>query len=103
MLPSLNINGMSSADVGDRSRNVIPTVATAALDLRLVLGNTPDRQIERLVRHIGRQGYEVLDHAPTMDERRRFPRIATVTHTSGYPAERTPLDHPLARGLADAM
>ena len=29
--PSLNINGMRSADVGDRSRNVIPTTATAAL------------------------------------------------------------------------
>ena len=103
MLPSLNINGMSSADVGERSRNVIPTIATAALDLRLVLGNTPDRQVGRVVQHIRRQGYEVLDHVPTMDERRRFPRIATVTRTAGYPAERTPLDHPLARGLAEAM
>jgi len=103
MLPSLNINGMSSADVGERSRNVIPTTATAALDLRLVLGNIPDRQVERLVQHISRQGYEVLDRAPTIEERRRFARIATVTHTSGYPAERTPLDHPLARNLAEAM
>ncbi len=102
-LPSLNINGMSSADVGAEARNVIPTIATAALDLRLVLGNSPDRQIDRVVAHIRAQGYEVLDRAPTMDERRRFARIATVTREHGYPAERTPLDHPLAQGLARAM
>jgi acetylornithine deacetylase/succinyl-diaminopimelate desuccinylase-like protein len=94
---------MRSADVGALARNVIPATATASLDLRLVLGNRPDRQVERVVQHIRRQGYEVLDRAPTMDERRRFPRIATVDRSAGYPAERTPLDHPLARNLAAAM
>ena len=94
-LPSLNVNGIRSADVGAGARNVIPTVATATLDLRLVLGNSPERQIERVIRHIRAQGYEVLDRAPTMAERRRFARIATVTREAGYPAERTPLDHPL--------
>ena len=103
MQPSLNINGLRSADVGERSRNVIPTIATAALDLRLVLGNDPERQVQRVVQHIRRQGYEVLDRAPTMDERRRFARIATVTHAPGYPAERTPLDHPLAQAMAAAL
>ena len=102
-LPSLNINGLRSADVGDASRNVIPTTATAALDLRLVLGNTPDRQIDRVIAHIRAQGYEVLDRAPTIEERRRFPRIATVTREPGYPAERTPLDHPLAQSLSRAL
>ena len=38
-----------------------------------------------------------------MEERQRFPRIATVTRHSGYPAERTPLDHPLPRGLEQAL
>jgi acetylornithine deacetylase/succinyl-diaminopimelate desuccinylase-like protein len=102
-LPSLNINGLRSADVGDRSRNVIPTTATAALDLRLVLGNTPARQIDRVVAHIRAQGYEVLDRAPTIEERRRFARIATVTHTPGYPAERTALDHPFAQSVRRAL
>ena len=102
-LPSLNINGLRSADVGERSRNVIPTAATAALDLRLVLGNTPARQIDRVVAHIRAQGYEVLDRAPTIEERRRFARIATVTHTPGYPAERTPLDHPFPQSVRRAL
>ena len=46
---------------------------------------------------------KVLDRAPTLDERRRFARIATVTHAPGYLAERTPLDHPFAREMAAAL
>lgn len=99
-LPSLNVNGLSSADVGERSRNVIPVSATAALDLRLVLGNTPERQVGKLIDHVRAQGYEVLDRAPTSDEHRRFAKIATITQGSGYPAERTRLDDPLARDVA---
>ena len=102
-LPSLNINGIRSADVGDRARNVIPTVATATLDLRLVLGNRPERQIDRVIRHIRAQGYEVMDRAPTIEERRRFARIATVTREPGYPAERTAIDNPLPRSLERAL
>jgi acetylornithine deacetylase/succinyl-diaminopimelate desuccinylase-like protein len=102
-LPSLNINGFRSADVGANSRNVIPTVATAALDLRLVLGNRPERQIERVIEHVRSQGYEVLDRVPTLEQRRRFPRIATIGHTLGYPAQRTPLNHPFAQSLTAAL
>jgi acetylornithine deacetylase/succinyl-diaminopimelate desuccinylase-like protein len=94
-LPSLNINGIRSADVGDKSRNVIPTTATAALDLRLVLGNDPARQVEKVRRHIRTQGYEVFDREPTMEERLRFPKVAMLTAERGYPAERTKLEHPL--------
>lgn len=101
--PSLNINGIRSADVGANARNVIPTIATAALDLRLVLGNDPDRQVGRVVQHIRSQGYEVMEREPTLEERRRFPRIARIERGPGYPAERTQLDHPLARFLTGAM
>jgi acetylornithine deacetylase/succinyl-diaminopimelate desuccinylase-like protein len=102
-LPSLNINGMRSADVGANARNVIPTIATATLDLRLVLGNDPDRQVQRVIDHVRAQGYEVLDREPTLEERRRFPRIARVTRGPGYPAERTTLDHPLAQSVDRAL
>jgi acetylornithine deacetylase/succinyl-diaminopimelate desuccinylase-like protein len=102
-LPSLNVNGMRSADTGDKARNVVPTSAAATLDLRLVLGNTPERQIGKVVAHISGQGYEVIDREPTIEERRRFARIATVTRGSGYPAERVRIDHPLARDLIAAL
>ena len=56
----------------------------------------------KLVAHIERQGFHVLDRAPTAEERRRYPKIATVTASPGYNAERTPLDDPLAKSVASA-
>jgi len=44
-----------------------------------------------------------MDRVPTLAERRRFARIATVTRERGYPAERTRLDHPLVQSLSEAM
>ena len=63
--PSLNINGIVSAEAGEGARNVIPTVASVTLDLRLVKGNDYRRQMQRLVDHVKRQGFTVLDRAPT--------------------------------------
>jgi hypothetical protein len=44
-LPSLNINGMQSGNVGKWPQ--IPTTATAVIDLRLVLGNDWERQQQK--------------------------------------------------------
>ncbi len=97
--PSLNINGMSSGDVGALARNVIPTTATAVLDLRLVKGNDQRRQVQLLIDHIQKQGFYVIDRDPTDEERQRQPLIARVTQrTGGYNAERTRMD--LAVSLA---
>ncbi|HEX6218534.1 MAG TPA: M20/M25/M40 family metallo-hydrolase [Sphingomicrobium sp.] len=101
--PSLNVNGIRSADVLDKARNVIPTTASATLDLRLVKGNDWQRQVDRLVRHIQRQGYTVLDHEPTGEERLRYPRIALVDPSPGYNAERTSLDSVLAKSVSAAV
>ncbi len=103
-LPSLNVNGMRSGDVGTAARNVIPTTASAVLDLRLVQGNDLHRQVERLVQHVRGQGFHVLDREPTAAERARFFPIATVTvRPGGYNAERTPIDHPVARSVVAAL
>jgi acetylornithine deacetylase/succinyl-diaminopimelate desuccinylase-like protein len=102
--PSLNINGIASADVGALSRNVIPTTATAALDLRLVRGNDFHRQVERLTTHIRRQGFFVVERDPTDAERAAHPLIAKVTHrTGGYNAERTPMDLPVSLSVVEAV
>ncbi|HEX8442198.1 MAG TPA: M20/M25/M40 family metallo-hydrolase [Allosphingosinicella sp.] len=101
--PSLNINGIRSADVGEKARNVIPTTASATLDLRLVKGNDHKRQVARVIEHIKRQGFTVLDREPTMEERRRFAKIATAIPQSGYNAERTELAHPLAQSVIAAV
>src|SRR5205823_1153140 len=62
--PSLNIDGINSAEVGAQARNVIPTTATATLDLRLVKGNDHRRQVERLIAHVQRQGFYVTANDP---------------------------------------
>src|SRR5262245_41720033 len=91
--PSLNINGFASGDVGALARNVIPTTATAVLDLRLVKGNDHKRQVQRLIDHIRKQGYLVIDREPTDAERAQHSYIAKVTaRDGGYNADRTRMD-----------
>jgi len=103
-LPSLNINGFASGDVGALARNVIPTTATAVLDLRLVKGNDQRRQTQRLIDHIRKQGYYVIDHAPADAERAQYPLLARINvRAGGYNAERTRMDLPISRSVIDAV
>ena len=103
-VPSLNINGFASGDVGELARNVIPTTATAVLDLRLVKGNDHKRQIERLIAHIRKQGYFVTERAPTDAERLEHPLIARVNvRPGGYNAERTSMDLPVSLFVSEAV
>ena len=103
-VPSLNINGFASGDVGELARNVIPTTATAVLDLRLVKGNDHKRQVERLIAHVRKQGYFVVDHAPTDAERAKHPLFARVTvRPGGYNAERTSMDLPVSLAVIEAV
>src|SRR5712692_7900487 len=102
--PSLNINGFSSGDIGALARNVIPTTATAVLDLRLVKGNDHRQQVQRLIDHIRKQGFYVIDRDPTDDERKQRPRIAKViARTGGYNAERTRMDLPISIAVLTAV
>jgi len=103
-LPSLNINGMQSGNVGAQASNQIPTYATAVLDLRLVLGNDWQRQQQKVIDHIRRQGFTVLDHDPTDTERRQYPRIIKVLSASGsYNAQRTAMDLPIVTRIKSAL
>ncbi|PYS32684.1 MAG: peptidase M20, partial [Acidobacteria bacterium] len=102
--PSLNINGISSGDVGALARNVIPTTATAVLDLRLVKGNDHQRQVLRLIDHIRKQGFFVIDHDPADAERNQHALIAKViARSGGYNAERTRMDLPISIAVIAAV
>jgi acetylornithine deacetylase/succinyl-diaminopimelate desuccinylase-like protein len=102
--PSLNVNGLTSAETGALARNVIPTTAVAALDLRLVLGNDHRRQVERLVAHIRAEGFHVTDREPTDEERLAHPLVAGVrVAPGGYNAERTRMDLPVSRAAVAAV
>ncbi|HVQ36670.1 MAG TPA: M20/M25/M40 family metallo-hydrolase [Pyrinomonadaceae bacterium] len=102
--PSLNINGISSGDVGALARNVIPTTATAVLDLRLVKSIDHRQQVQRLIDHVRKEGFYVIDREPTDAERQSHPLIAKVTQRAGgYNAERTRMDLPISLGVVAAV
>jgi acetylornithine deacetylase/succinyl-diaminopimelate desuccinylase-like protein len=97
--PSLNIDGLESGWTSGQAKTIIPERAIASLDLRLVKNIHPERQVERLIVHVQKQGYTVFDHEPTVEERLNFPRIARVVHERGYPATGTSMDLPVSRAL----
>jgi acetylornithine deacetylase/succinyl-diaminopimelate desuccinylase-like protein len=103
-LPTLNINGIQSGNVGNMASNQIPTEATAVLDLRLVAGNDVERQIQKVINHMKKQGYVVIDHEPSDVERRQHPLLAKVVRRGhGYNAQRTPMDLPIAQRVTKAI
>jgi len=103
LLPSLNINGIQSANAGKLAANVIPVQAMATLDLRLVKGNDQQVQQQRVVDHIKAQGFYVTEQEPTDAERTQYPKIARVIRQEGYNAQRTSMDLPIAKDIAAAV
>ena len=101
--PSLNIRGLQSAYVGDHAQNVVPDKAEASIDARLVKGEDPKRKFEQIVAHIKKQGYYVIDHEPTMEERRTHALIAKVVDQGGYRASRTTMDLPVSQALVKVV
>jgi acetylornithine deacetylase/succinyl-diaminopimelate desuccinylase-like protein len=97
-MPSLNIRGMSSSRVGDQASNVIPSTATASIDIRLVKGMDPLRTAAAVVDHIRRQGFFVVEAEPTAQIRRDHPKVARVVVAPRLSsAVRTPMDLPIAQ------
>jgi acetylornithine deacetylase/succinyl-diaminopimelate desuccinylase-like protein len=87
--PSLNIRGMQSGWVGKQTRTIIPATATAEIDIRLVLESDPNKLIDGVKSHLIAQGFTVLDHQPTKEERMNFDRIVRMNSKIAYPAFRT--------------
>lgn len=103
MLPTLNINGIQSANVGQMASNVIPSKAEAVLDLRLVKGNDYERQVEKVLAHIKNKGYHVVKGEPTEEERSKYPDLIQVEVMHGYNAQRTPMDLPISKSIQAAV
>jgi acetylornithine deacetylase/succinyl-diaminopimelate desuccinylase-like protein len=103
MEPSLNVRGLRSAYVGEQAQNVVPEKAEASLEARLVKGEDPRKKFEQIAAFIGKQGFFIVDHEPTMEERRSHARIAKVIYEGGYRASRTPMDLPMSKALVDVV
>jgi len=81
--PSLNVRGMRSGYVGAEARTIIPLDATASIDIRLVRETPSDRMYEKLLAHIRKQGYHVVDGEPDDATRAKYPKLARVARRAG--------------------
>jgi acetylornithine deacetylase/succinyl-diaminopimelate desuccinylase-like protein len=96
--PSLNIRGMASAHIGAQASNIVPNSANASIDIRLVKGMDPRTTQDRVIDHIRRQGFFVVDTAPDAEVRKAHAKVAWVERgRPGLGAMRTPMDLPLAQ------
>ncbi len=90
--PSLNIRGLSSGSVGNEARTIVPAIAVAEIDVRLVPESDPERLFALIRRHIEEQGYHILEKEPTEEERSKFPKLIKWEGSISYKAFRTPMD-----------
>src|SRR5450432_2125588 len=77
--PSLNIHSMRSGDVG----GVIPTEASAQIEMRLVKETTADALTEKVLAHIRKQGYQIVETEPDDAIRMQYPKIAMIKRRAG--------------------
>ncbi|OLD71234.1 MAG: peptidase M20, partial [Ignavibacteria bacterium 13_1_40CM_2_61_4] len=97
MLPSLNIRGLASSRIGSQASNVIPATASATIDMRIVKGMDARQTADRLIEHIRKQGFFVVDQEPTADVRRSHPKVALVIRREGENPHRVSMDLPISR------
>jgi acetylornithine deacetylase/succinyl-diaminopimelate desuccinylase-like protein len=90
--PSLNIRGMQSADIGEKAANILPSQATAELDLRTTPGADPTMLADLIEKHIRSKGYYLTKEPPTDEERAAHDKIASFVVARGSAAAFTPFD-----------
>jgi acetylornithine deacetylase/succinyl-diaminopimelate desuccinylase-like protein len=103
MRPALNVQGLESAEVGSKSRNAIPTEATASIDFRLVPDLTPEKIRELTEAYLTQQGFTVVGEEPDLETRRARPRIVRLVWGNGYSGARTSMDLPASRAVLRAI
>lgn len=100
---SLNIRGMSSAFVGNQARTIVPDVAVANLDIRLVKESDPERLIGLIRQHIAKQGFHIIQTEPTDEERMQYPKIVSMGTEISYGAFRTDFETEVGKWLDAAL
>jgi acetylornithine deacetylase/succinyl-diaminopimelate desuccinylase-like protein len=85
--PSFNVSAIHGGPTGPGARTVIPTSAVAKVDLRLVGDQDPDEVLRAIRRFAADQGFASIE----------------VLEQFSQPPSRTPLDHPYAAIVEQAV
>jgi acetylornithine deacetylase/succinyl-diaminopimelate desuccinylase-like protein len=103
--PTLSVLGLEAGNVYTNTRSAIPGSASARIEMRLVRGLTPVKQVDLLVAHIREQGFHVVEKEPDMATRRKYPLIAEVTRggAGGLGIAKTSMDDKVTSKAADAI
>ncbi len=102
--PSLNIRGMASGWVGTKKRTIVPSDATAEIDVRLVKENDPERLLGLIRQHVIDQGYHIIaGDEPTEQERMTYSKLVKFESSTSYLAFRTPINSPTGNWLSGAI
>ena len=64
--------------MGKEARTIVPDQAVAAIDVRLVKETAADSQFGKILAHIPKQGFEVVERDPTDSERATHDQIVKV-------------------------
>ena len=102
-MPSLNIQRHSKRKCRKACSELIPATAEATLDLRLVPGNDVQRQVQKVKAYIESKGYHIIDQEPTDEERSQYGYLIKITTLSGYNAQRTSMNLPVAQSVIKAV
>jgi acetylornithine deacetylase/succinyl-diaminopimelate desuccinylase-like protein len=99
--PALNLTQLLYGGPGGQ-RNAIDAEATAGFDLRLVPGMTVAGSRAAIEAHVRKQGFVLLDAAPSPEDRLRHARLARFEWSGdGYPAAMSdPANPAVARVIA---
>jgi acetylornithine deacetylase/succinyl-diaminopimelate desuccinylase-like protein len=99
-MPSFNVRGIGAGKIGEQATNVLPTKATASLDLRLVKGMDHAQTVQRVIDHVRKQGYYVIETEPDAQVLMSHAKVARITiGKGGYNASRTSMDLPISKEL----
>jgi acetylornithine deacetylase/succinyl-diaminopimelate desuccinylase-like protein len=86
--PNLNVAGLRAGYQGPGAKTIIPSLAVAKLDARLVVDQSPDEIEDKIRRHLKREGFGDLE--------------VERVHGAMKPS-RTPIDHPFGRAVVRAV
>ncbi|WP_438963339.1 M20/M25/M40 family metallo-hydrolase [Winogradskyella sp.] len=101
--PSLNVRQIETSWKGNKPKTVIPEIAMANIDVRLVAETDGKVQLDKVKSHIENLGYTVLDRDPTDEERLKYSKIVKFTRSNGVNAFRTNLNSKLGTTLRENL
>jgi acetylornithine deacetylase/succinyl-diaminopimelate desuccinylase-like protein len=101
--PSLNVRGIRAAWVGKEVRTIIPEEAIAEIDMRLVVESPGEKLMGLLKQYVEQQGFHLVEGEPTDEDRKQYPKLASLSYKLGSEPFRTDIDTELGHWLSRAM